>query len=139
MSNAPYIIDFPKIGETAEGFISVAEKDSLPFVPKRVYWTYYTPQDVVRGRHSHHELQQILIAVAGTITVWTEMANGDKAEFVLISPQHGLLLPAGCWHTMQYSENAVQVCIASMEYAEEDYIRDYQDFLKLAQFKNSAE
>ena len=56
----PYLINFPKIGESSLGYISLTEKDNLPFVPKRIYWTYYTPEDVVRGNHSHYELEQIV-------------------------------------------------------------------------------
>ena len=58
----PYLIDFPKIGEPSLGYISVAEKNNLPFIPKRVYWTYFTPENIERGGHAHIELQQVLIA-----------------------------------------------------------------------------
>jgi len=130
MSDTPYIIQFPKIGESALGYISIAEKENLPFVPKRIYWTYYTPEEVERGAHSHYELQQILIAVAGRVTVTTELSNGEKQQFVLDSPNKGLYIPKMCWRTMQYSHNAVQICIASLEYSEDDYIRNYDEFLK---------
>lgn len=124
----PYIIEFPKIGESSLGYISIAEKTNLPFVPKRVYWTYYTPEEVERGAHAHFELEQILIAVAGKITVTTELKNGERAQYVLDSPSKGLYIPKMCWRTMKYSHNAVQVCIASQEYDENDYIRDYNKF-----------
>jgi len=130
MSDTPYIINFPKIGGSSLGYISIAEKENLPFVPKRIYWTYYTPEEVERGAHSHFELQQILVAVAGKVIVTTELSNGEKNEFVLDSPNKGLYIPKMCWRTMKYTHNAVQMCIASMEYIEEDYIRDYNEFLK---------
>jgi hypothetical protein len=130
MSDTPYIIKFPKIGESALGYISIAEKENLPFVPKRIYWTYYTPEEVERGAHSHYELQQILVAVAGKVTVSTELSNGEKETFVLDSPNVGLYIPKMCWRTMKYTHSAVQMCIASMEFSEDDYIRDYEEFLK---------
>ena len=58
----PCIIEFPKIGNSGLGYISVCEKTTLPFVVKRIYWTYFTPEDVTRGGHAHYELEQILLA-----------------------------------------------------------------------------
>lgn len=128
--NEPYLINFPKIGGSVQGYISVAEKENLPFEVKRIYWTYFTPEDVQRGGHAHYELQQILVAVAGSITINIELSNGDKKEYILDKPFLGLYIPKMSWRTMQYSHNAVQMCIASMPYEEKDYIRDYEIFLK---------
>lgn len=126
----PFIIQFPKIGDSSLGYISLAEKENLPFIPKRIYWTYFTPEDVERGGHSHYDLQQILVAVAGKIIVNTELKSGEKQEFILDSPSIGLFIPEMCWRTMRYTHNAVQMCIANNEYQVSDYIRDYEDFLK---------
>ena len=122
-------MEFPKVGNPSLGFISIAEKQDLPFVPKRIYWTYYTPEDVERGGHSHFDLQQILLAVAGKIEVTTELLDGEKLHFILDKPNLGLYIPKMCWRTMKYTHNAVQICIASNEYDEKDYIRDYDIFL----------
>mgnify|MGYP006142162583 CR=1 FL=1 len=124
----PYLINFPKIGEPTLGYISVAEKTNLPFIPKRVYWTYFTPENIERGGHSHIELEQILIAIAGQIKVSIELINGEKFDFILDKPSKGLYVPKKGWRTMKYSHNAVLLCIASIEYDEKDYIRQYQDF-----------
>ena len=131
MYQQPYLIEFPKVGNSVQGYISVAEKDNLPFEVNRVYWTYYTPESVQRGGHAHHRLQQIMVAVSGRIIVETEMPGGVKERFILESPKTGLVLPSFCWHIMQYTHNAVQMCIANIAYDENDYIRDYQEFLKL--------
>lgn len=125
----PFLIEFPKIGKPELGFISLAEKENLPFVPRRIYWTYFTPEDVERGGHSHYDLHQILIAVAGKVEVTTELLNGEKQTFILDKPNIGLFIPKMCWRTMKYTHNAVQMCIASNEYDEADYIRDYEVFL----------
>jgi hypothetical protein len=127
----PYLINFPKIGESSLGYISLTEKDNLPFVPKRIYWTYYTPEDVVRGNHSHYELEQILVAVAGKVTVTIITIEGTEHEFILDSPDKGVFIPKLCWRVLKYSHNAVQMCIASLEYSESDYIRSYEEFKKL--------
>ena len=124
----PYIIEFPKIGNSGMGYISVAENNLLPFEVKRIYWTYYTPESVERGRHAHYELEQILVAVSGKIIVNTEMPGGIKDRFILETPNQGIYLPKLCWHVMQYSHNSAQMCIANMVYEESDYIRDYEKF-----------
>lgn len=129
--SSPFIIQFPKIGESSLGYISIAEKENLPFVPQRIYWTYYTPEEVERGGHSHYDLQQILIAVAGKIVVTTELKNGNKQEYILDSPDKGLFIPKMCWRTMKYTHNSVQICIASISYDPTDYIRNYEDFLAI--------
>ncbi len=131
MTKSPYLIQFPKIGESALGYISVAEGARLPFPVKRVYWTYYTPQGVTRGRHAHWELEQVMVAMAGKITVQTEMVGGEKDSFVLDHPDIGLYIPTHTWHTMEYSHDAVQMCLASTEYAEADYIREYEQFKRM--------
>jgi WxcM-like, C-terminal len=131
MYKQPYLIEFPRIGNTMQGYISVAENNTLPFSTNRVYWTYYTPESIRRGGHAHHELEQILVAVAGKIIVETEMPGGVKERFILESPNVGLYMPIYCWHIMQYTHSSVQMCIANMVYKEEDYIRDYNEFLQL--------
>jgi mannose-6-phosphate isomerase-like protein (cupin superfamily) len=128
----PYIFEFPKIGNSSLGYISIAEKTNLPFEVKRIYWTYYTPESVERGGHSHYNLQQILVAVAGKIIINVEVLDGTKKEFILENPNQGLYIPKNTWRTMKYTHNAVQMCIASNEFTEEDYIRDYHEFKRLA-------
>lgn len=131
MTNEPQIINFSKIGNSSLGYISLAEKETLPFDVKRIYWTYFTQENVERGGHGDHNLKQILVAVAGKITVNTEMPDGSKKTFLLESPSQGVYLPKYSWHIMQYSHNAVQMCFTSMIYEEKDYIRNYKEFKNL--------
>jgi len=93
-----------------------------------VFWTYYTPEEVVRGRHAHYKTEQVLIALAGRIIVNIEMPDGEKMIFTLDKPNVGLYVPPHCWHTMQYSHSCVQLVLASSKYDESDYIRKYEDF-----------
>lgn len=128
----PYLINFNKIGSPILGYISVAElSENIPFEIKRVYWTYYTPQDVTRGGHAHYDLEQVIVAVAGTITFTTEDLQGNKEEFVLDSPDKGLYIPKLIWRDIKFSHSAVLLCLASEKYIEIDYIRNYDDFIKL--------
>ena len=104
------------------------QQQVVPFEIKRIFWTYYTPESIVRGRHAHHATEQVLIAVAGRITVMTELADGTIQTFRLEDPNVGLFVPPHTWHTMQYSHTAVQLVLASQPYTETDYIRNYEDF-----------
>lgn len=90
----PFLIQFPSIGNPSLGYLSVAEQRAqIPFDIARVYWTYYTPQNVTRGGHANIEKELVLVAVAGCITVTAELRDGYKETFVLNSPDVGLYLP----------------------------------------------
>ena len=132
----PHLIQFPKLGAPEIGYISVMEQQLLlPFEVQRIFWTYYTPESIVRGRHAHHATEQVLVAAAGRITVTTELADGTIESFRLEDPHVGLYVPPHAWHTMQYSHSAVQLVLASAGYREEDYIRDYDEFRRVWQGK----
>ena len=129
MFKKPYLIEFPKVGDSALGYISISEfEKTIPFEVKRTFWTYYTPESIVRGRHAHHVTEQVLVAVAGRIIVNTEMRDGEIMTFVLEKPNQGVYIPPTAWHTMQYSHSAVQLAFASTIYTPEDYIRDFDEF-----------
>ncbi|AYZ14740.1 FdtA/QdtA family cupin domain-containing protein [Chryseobacterium arthrosphaerae] len=124
--------DLEKIGDSSLGFITVAENlKNIPFEVKRVYWTYYTPQDVIRGGHAHKNLEQLIFAVSGIIEFNTENKDGHKETFILNNPSKGIYIPKLVWRDIKFSHNAVLLCLASLPYTEDDYIRDYQDFQKL--------
>ncbi len=128
----PEIIKFDKIGDSSLGFISVAEiNKNIPFAIKRVYWTYYTPESVIRGGHAHKKLQQVIVAVSGSIKFKVESLDNSIVEVDLIQPDKGLYLPPFTWREMQFSHNAVLMCLASEIFSENDYIRDYDAFNKL--------
>jgi dTDP-4-dehydrorhamnose 3,5-epimerase-like enzyme len=127
---APHLLTFAQLGEPTIGYISVSENvvPPLPFVVQRIFWTYHTPDNILRGRHAHRATEQVVLAVAGRILVTVEHADGTLEVFRLESPHMGLYLPPNVWHTIQYSLGAVQLALASQPFSEEDYIRDYQDF-----------
>ncbi len=127
----PHIIDFGKLGESSIGYISVAENKQLPFKVERVFWTYYTPESIVRGRHAHHKTEQILVAVTGRIIVTTDNGKGAVETFILDEPNKAVYLPPNVWHTMQYSHTAIQMVLASHLYDANDYIRDYDEFVRI--------
>ncbi len=130
MRTNPHIIEFEKIGDSSLGYISVAEvKDQIPFDIKRVYWTYYTPDEVQRGFHAHKELNQVIIAVSGIIKIKLIDQEKNEQEFILDKPSKGLLISELYWREISFSHNAVLLCLASEVFKESDYIRDFDEFL----------
>lgn len=127
----PHLIQFNKLGDSSIGYISVAQNNQLPFEVKRVFWTYFTPENIVRGRHAHYETEFILIAASGRIVVNTEKANGQIETFILDKPDTGIYIPPNVWHTMQYSHTSSQLALASTSYDEKDYIRDHSEFIRV--------
>ncbi|SET75850.1 sugar 3,4-ketoisomerase [Hymenobacter actinosclerus] len=126
--SVPHLIEFAKTGSAELGFITVAQNSELPFEIKRVYWTYDTPDSVVRGHHAHHDLEQIIFATSGRIEFDLENLRGENQKFILDSPNVGLYIPKLYWRTIMFSHQAVLMCLTSQEYIEEDYIRSYTDF-----------
>ena len=103
---------------------------NVPFEVKRVYWTYYTPNEVLRGGHAHKRLEQMIFAVSGRIVFRVEDRFGAKYVFELEKPNIGLYIPPYTWRDIQFSHSAVLLCLASTHYEETDYIRDYEEYRK---------
>lgn len=129
----PYLIEAPKLGDATVGYISVMQDSDkrLPFEVKRSFWTYHTPDYILRGRHAHHHTQQVLFALSGKILVTIETAQQEIQTFKLESPNIGLYLPPFVWRTMQYQDAAVQLVLASTMYDEHDYIRSHEEFCRI--------
>lgn len=128
----PLLIDFGKLGDKETGFISVAQVEkTIPFEIKRVFWIYHTPESIHRGNHAHKQTDQVLIALHGEIKVTLENVRGEQQVYVLSSPERGLFVPCLHWRKLSFSKDAICLSIASTSYEEEDYIREYQEFLAL--------
>lgn len=124
----PQLIGFSSFGGPSVGHLTVAHLvRDIPFEVRRVFWTYGTPVDRARGGHAHYSTEAVLVAVSGSITVSTELPDGEQGVFVLDSPARGLYLPPLCWRTMRYTATAVQVAFESKDYSEEDYIHHLDD------------
>jgi dTDP-4-dehydrorhamnose 3,5-epimerase-like enzyme len=132
----PHFIELSKIGSPALGYITVGQNSALPFSIQRVYWTYFTPDSVIRGQHAHRDLEQLIFAVSGRIEFTLEGLDGKIDSFVLDSPNIGLYIPRYYWRTIKFSHNAVLLCLASLEYTEDEYIRDYEEFKALGAANN---
>ena len=112
------------------GNLSIAEgmKD-IPFNISRVYWTYDVPSGACRGGHAHKHCREFIIAVSGSFTVTLD--NGrDKQSFLLNHPYQGLLVETDTWRTLNaFSSGAVCLVLAEDPFKEDDYIREYTEFL----------
>jgi hypothetical protein len=123
------IIDIPKI-ERLEGNIGVVEKESIPFEIKRVYYLFDVPSSAKRGGHAHRNLNQLLIAVSGSFDVI--LKDGVTSKTISLNkPDKGLLITNNIWRELEnFSSGAVCLVLASDVFKEEDYIRNYEDFIK---------
>lgn len=125
----PQFIDFQEHGDWRGQLVALEENKNIPFAVKRVYFMYDTLEGVVRGKHAHKKLHQILFCVAGACTVSLDDGK-EKAEVRLDQPSRGLLIGPGIWREMyDFTPGAVLMVLASEYYDESDYIRDYQEFL----------
>jgi hypothetical protein len=122
------MINLPKINDP-RGNLSVIEKDIIPFEIKRVYYLYDVPSGAERGGHAHIEQQEFLIAASGSFDV--VLNDGESvSEVTLNNPSRGLLIENRIWRELKnFSSGAVCLVIASDCFSEEDYIRDFDDFL----------
>lgn len=109
--------------------VTELEKD-LPFVPKRMFFVHDVPSARVRGEHAHRECHQFLVCLKGTVSVVAD--DGEHSEeFELNCPWLGLHLPPRVWGIQyKYSPDAVLMVYASHSYDPNDYIRDYDDFIR---------
>ena len=125
------IIDIPKIvDKKGRGKLSVIEKNVIPFDIKRVYYLYDVPSDAYRGGHAHKKLLQFMIPLSGSFDIFLDDGN-NKKKLMLNKPDKGLLIPNGIWREMDnYSSGSVCMVLASENFSEDDYLRDYDAFLK---------
>lgn len=125
------IIELPKFLD-ARGNLSFAEQGKhIPFDIKRTYWIYDVPGGEDRGGHAFRENQEVVIALSGAFDVVVDDGIRKKS-FSLNRSYFGLYIPAGLWRTMEnFSTNAFALEFGSVGYSEDDYIREYDEFLKL--------
>ena len=125
------IINLPKILD-ARGNLSFVENfKQIPFEIKRTYWLYDVPGGESRGGHAYRENEEFIIALSGSFDVLVDDGK-ERKMFSLNRSYYGLYVPKGLWREMEnFSTNAFALEFGSSPYNEKDYIRDYQQFLKL--------
>ncbi len=127
------IINLPKFLD-ARGNLSFAEQNNhIPFEIRRTYWIYDVPGGEDRGGHAFRNNQEVIIALSGAFDVVVDDGR-NKKTFSLNRSYYGLYIPQGLWRTMEnFSTNAFALEFGSVTYSADDYIREYNDFIKLKQ------
>lgn len=122
------VIDLGKINSD-QGNITVLENSDFVFPVKRVFYLYDIVGGESRGAHAHHECHQFLIAASGSFEV--QLDDGHyKRQVFMNRPNIGLHIPPGIWASeINFSSGAICLVLASHEYSEQDYIRNYEDYL----------
>lgn len=107
--------------------------DQIPFDPARFFVVYGVPRLEARGAHAHHECEQFLVCLTGSVRAIVD-DGVNREEFLLDSPDLALYMPPMIWGTQyRYSHDAVLLVLASRPYEGADYIRDYNEFLSITE------
>ncbi|WP_339752308.1 FdtA/QdtA family cupin domain-containing protein [uncultured Winogradskyella sp.] len=121
------LINIPKVHDE-RGSLGVIEKSIIPFSMKRVYYLYDVPNDSFRGGHAHRKQESIIIALSGSFEVVLNDGNAKK-KIALNKPNQALYIPKGIWREIEnFSSGSVCLVIASTEFSEDDYIREYETY-----------
>ncbi len=126
------IIEIPNVHEK-RGKLAVIEKDIIPFKINRVYYLYDVPSDAYRGGHAHKKQKSFIVPLSGSFEVLVD--DGHQTQrYMLNKPNIGLYIPTGIWREIEnFSSGAVCLVMASTEFDESEYIRDYDVFLSSKQ------
>jgi oxalate decarboxylase/phosphoglucose isomerase-like protein (cupin superfamily) len=123
------IVNLPKI-EDPRGNLSFIEEDThIPFKIRRVYWIYDVPGGEHRGGHAFRETEELIVALSGSFDV---LLNDGNSEFrySLSRSYYGIFVPKMMWRMLEnFSTNSLALIIASTDYSEADYIRDFEEFI----------
>ncbi len=116
--------------EDRRGNLAFIQEYVIPFEFKRVYYLFDVPSNSFRGSHSHINQCEVLVALSGSFEVVLNDGT-EKKSFLLNKPNIGLYIPTGIWRELEnFSSGAVCLVLASDVYDEEDYIRDFNQFLE---------
>ncbi|MDD2833834.1 MAG: FdtA/QdtA family cupin domain-containing protein [Methylotenera sp.] len=124
------IIELPKIHEPRGNLSFVESNNHIPFAIERVYYVYDVPGGSDRGGHAHKDLHQLIIAMSGSFDITLDDGK-DKKKFHLARSYYGLYVCPMIWREMDnFSSGSVLMVLASNKYSEDDYYRNYDDFMK---------
>lgn len=127
----PKLIDLPKIDDPRGNLTFVEEENHIPFRIRRVYWIYDVPGGQAREGHAFREQQEFIVALSGSFDVVVNQGL-DEQRFHLNRSYFGLYVPDGLWRYLDnFSTNSVAMVLSSTFYSEGDYIRDFEEYLRL--------
>lgn len=124
------ILEFPKIGDPRGNLSFIEGGVHIPFSIKRIFYIYDVPGGATRGAHAHRENHTILIAISGSLDL--HLSDGEEERIITLNrATKGVLIPPGVWDSMHnFTTGTVCLALCSNYYEEEDYIRDYDQYLK---------
>lgn len=126
------MLEFTENGDNRGRLVVVEGAKDIPFEIARIFYIYDSDADVVRGQHANRKSEFVLINVAGSCKVKVLDGKGNEAVFILNRPHTGIYLPTMVWKDMyDFSEDSVLLCLASQRYDPQEYIRDYDEFLRI--------
>lgn len=131
MSNLDLVelIELPKISDPRGNLSFVEQNQHIPFEIRRIYYLYDIPGGSERGSHAHKNLKQLMIAISGSFDIRLNDGN-DSKNFHLNRPYLGLYIPPMLWRSLDnFSSGSVCMVIASDLYDEDDYLRNYTNYL----------
>ena len=124
------IIQLPKIQDQRGNLTFIESGRHMPFDIRRVYYLYDVPGGAARAAHGHKKLHQLMIAMSGSFDVTLD-DGVEKKAFHLNRSYFGLYIPPMMWRDLDnFSSGAVCMVLASEYYDEEDYFREYTDFIQ---------
>jgi dTDP-4-dehydrorhamnose 3,5-epimerase-like enzyme len=125
------IIDLPKISDPRGNLSIIEANNQIPFDIKRVYWIYDVPGGETRGGHAYKELNEFIVALSGSFDVILDDGK-EKKTYSLNRSYYGLYVPNMIWRSLEnFSTNSLCLILASENYDENDYIREYDKFIQL--------
>lgn len=128
----PKIIQLSKIADPRGNLSVIEELKDIPFKIERTFWIYDVPGGETRGGHAYKETQEFIVALSGSFDVVLDDGK-EKKTISLNRSYNGLYVPKGLWRVMEnFSTNSLALVLSSTKYDKDDYIRDYQEFLKFA-------
>lgn len=124
------IVELPKVHNRSGNITAIENHIHAPFDVKRVYYLYDVPGGAERGGHAHKKLEQFIVAVSGAFSVLLD--DGVNKKIVQLDrPYMGLHVVPGIWREiLNFSSGAICLVLASEEYDDEDYLREYECFKK---------
>jgi hypothetical protein len=125
------IINLPKIEDLRGNLSFIEEVKPLPFKIRRVYWIYDVPGGEHRGGHAFKETEELIVALSGSFDVILHDGYNDY-RFSLNRSYYGVYVPSMIWRMLEnFSTNSLALIIASTDYSESDYLRDFDEFKNL--------
>ncbi len=127
--NVPRIIELPKILDKRGNLSFIESENHIPFEIIRSFWIYDVPGGAKRGGHALKETEEFIFALSGSFDVVID--NGkEKKTYHLNRSYYGLYIPKLYWREMEnFSTNSLSLVLSSTVFDEDDYIRDYEQFL----------